>query len=201
MASSLLPKRTIIRRKKLCVTSNPQSNLRIFSWLRGPGLTPSAHQKLGSHSLLAALYLETNFGKVSMFNKSGATAPYVLASIACLALGSGGFLLGLVNATTLSLSEKGFYLTLLAFGLFAAISVQKNFRDKESGINVPGLYSALSYAAAALSLGLLGTGLVNAELALSEKGYYGMSFVLALFSAITLQKSLRDANAKPATHS
>lgn len=127
-----------------------------------------------------------------------AVSPYVLASVACLALGAGGFLFGLVNATTLALSEKGFYLTLLAFGLFAAISVQKNFRDKESGVPVSRLYSLLSYAATALALGLLGTGLFNAELALSEKGYYGMSFVLALFSAITLQKSVRDIGAKAA---
>lgn len=126
-----------------------------------------------------------------------AVSPYVLTSVVCLALGAGGFLLGLTNATTLALSEKGFYLTLLAFGLYAAVSVQKNFRDKESGTPASRFYSFLSYAATALALGLLGTGLFNAQLSLSEKGYYGMSFILALFSAITLQKSIRDSGSKP----
>jgi uncharacterized membrane protein YiaA len=32
----------------------------------------------------------------------------------------------------------------------------------------------------------------NAELLLSEKGFYGMSFTLALFSAIAVQKNTRD---------
>jgi len=124
--------------------------------------------------------------------RSPSLSPYTFLAFACLAVGSGGFLLGLYNATSLALSEKGYYLTLLAFGLFAAVSVQKNVRDKEIGLPVPTAYSAMSYIAALLSLTLLVVGLVNATLALSEKGYYAMSFVLALFSAITLQKHLRD---------
>jgi len=42
---------------------------------------------------------------------------------------------------------------------------------------------------------LLGTGLWNATLLLSEKGYYAMSFVLALYSAVTVQKNVRDKKA------
>lgn len=128
--------------------------------------------------------------------RSGFFSPYTLFSVACLALGSGGFLYGLTNATTLALSEKGYYLTLLAFGLFAAVSIQKNVRDKEMGINVPGAYALMSYAAGVLALGLLVVGLVNAQLALSEKGYYAMSFVLALFSSVSLQKQLRESVAE-----
>lgn len=119
--------------------------------------------------------------------------PYTITAVACLLLGAGGFLFGLLNATTLALSEKGYYLTLLAFGLYASISVQKNVRDQEAGIPVPRAYALMSYLAGALSLGLLIIGLINATLALSEKGYYAMSFVLALFSAITFQKQLRDS--------
>lgn len=128
-------------------------------------------------------------------------SPYSLFSIACLLLGGGGFLFGLTNATSLALSEKGYYLTLLAFGLFAAVSIQKNVRDQEAGFPVPRAYAVMSYAAGLLALGLLVTGLVNANLALSEKGYYGMSFVLALFSAVTLQKQLRETDAEPALSS
>lgn len=124
------------------------------------------------------------------------TSPYTLTAFACLVLGAGGFLFGLTNADTLALSEKGYYLTLLAFGLFAVISVQKNVRDADLGLPVPRTYAWLSYFAAGLALFLLGLGLVNATLALSEKGYYGLSFVLALFSAVTLQKQLRDVSAE-----
>ena len=35
-------------------------------------------------------------------------------------------------------------------------------------------------------------GLRNADLALSEKGFYGMSFALALFSSIAVQKNNKD---------
>ncbi|MCC5612542.1 hypothetical protein LC612_39075 [Nostoc sp. CHAB 5834] len=127
------------------------------------------------------------------------TSPYTLTAFACLVVGTGGFLFGLTNADTLALSEKGYYLTLLAFGLFSAISVQKNVRDAEAGLPVPRTYAVLSYFAAGLALFLLGLGLVNATLALSEKGYYGMSFLLALFSAITLQKHLRDIRVEPSS--
>lgn len=128
-----------------------------------------------------------------MLTKKSTVTPYTLTAVACLLLGSAGFLFGLTNATTLALSEKGYYLTLLAFGLFAAVSIQKNVRDQEAGLPVPRAYALMSYLAGALALGLLVVGLLNATLALSEKGYYAMSFVLALFSAITLQKQLRDS--------
>ncbi|MRX11634.1 hypothetical protein GJ697_27785 [Pseudoduganella sp. FT25W] len=35
-------------------------------------------------------------------------------------------------------------------------------------------------------------GLWNAQLALSEKGFYGMAFLLSLFAAVTVQKNVRD---------
>jgi len=35
-------------------------------------------------------------------------------------------------------------------------------------------------------------GLWNAELLRSEKGFYAMSFLLAIFSAIAVQKNTRD---------
>jgi len=39
---------------------------------------------------------------------------------------------------------------------------------------------------------LLIIGLWNADLGLSEKGFYGMSFTLSLFAAIAVQKNTRD---------
>lgn len=118
---------------------------------------------------------------------------YVAASYASLGVGSIGFCIGLWNATTLALSEQGYYFTLLAFGLFAAVAVQKNVRDKEEGLPVGSVFFGLSYVAMGLALLLLVVGLWNAPLALSEKGFYAMSFLLALFSAVTVQKNVRDA--------
>ena len=36
-------------------------------------------------------------------------------------------------------------------------------------------------------------GLWNAQMPLSEKGFYAMSFLLSLFAAIAVQKNTRDA--------
>ena len=38
----------------------------------------------------------------------------------------------------------------------------------------------------------LSLGLWSGTLAMSEKGFYGMAFCLALFSAIAVQKNIRD---------
>ena len=43
-----------------------------------------------------------------------------------------------------------------------------------------------------ISIVLLIVGLRNADLELSEKGFYGMSFGLALFASIAVQKNTRD---------
>jgi uncharacterized membrane protein YiaA len=40
---------------------------------------------------------------------------------------------------------------------------------------------------------LLVVGLWNASLALIEKGFYAMSFILSLFAAIAVQKNTRDS--------
>ncbi|WP_446728898.1 YiaA/YiaB family inner membrane protein [Pseudoduganella sp. OTU4001] len=56
------------------------------------------------------------------------SAAFVGASWAALLLGTFTFLAGLWNAT-MQLNEKGYYLTLLLYGLFAAVAVQKNVRD------------------------------------------------------------------------
>ena len=56
------------------------------------------------------------------------TAAFVGASWAALLAGCLAFVVGLWNAH-LALSEKGYYLTILLYGLFAAVAVQKNVRD------------------------------------------------------------------------
>ncbi|WP_322024768.1 inner membrane protein YiaA [Burkholderia sp. BCC1977] len=116
---------------------------------------------------------------------------FVAASWAALIAGFAAFLIGLWNAG-MQLNEKGYYFTVLAFGLYAAISLQKSVRDRAEGIPVTGIYYGLSWVALLLAIALLVLGLFNATLQLSEKGFYAMSSVLALFGAVTVQKNTRD---------
>ena len=122
---------------------------------------------------------------------------FVGASWTALLLGAGAFLAGLWNAQ-MALNEKGYYLTLLLYGLFAAVSLQKSVRDKVEGIRVSNMYFGLCWISTASAILLLGVGLWNATLALSEKGFYGMAFALSLFAAVAVQKNVRDSSAIPA---
>lgn len=126
--------------------------------------------------------------KPDTFQPSGA---FIAAAWAALAVGVVAFLIGLWNASIL-LSEKGYYLTVLLYGLFAAVSVQKSVRDQAEGIPVTPLYLGLSWASVLVAIVLLAVGLWNATMLLSEKGFYSMAFVLSLFAAITVQKNTRD---------
>lgn len=129
------------------------------------------------------------------------SAAFVGASWAALALGIVSFVVGLWNAT-MTLSEKGFYGTVLMLGLFAAVSLQKSVRDREEGLPVSALYLGLSWAVVALSIVMLVVGLVNSGMLPSEKGFYGLAFALALFAAVAVQKNVRDAlqHREPAAH-
>lgn len=95
----------------------------------------------------------------------------------------------------MELNEKGYYFTVLMYGLFSAISVQKAVRDQLEGIPVTNVYYGLAWFSTILAIILLTVGLWNAELEKSEKGFYAMSFVLSMFSAITVQKNTRDMKA------
>jgi uncharacterized membrane protein YiaA len=129
------------------------------------------------------------------------SAAFIGASWAALLIGMTAFIIGLWNAE-MQLNEKGYYFTVLMFGLFSAISVQKAVRDQIEGIPVTNLYYGIAWFATLLSLVLLTVGLWNADLAKSEKGFYAMSFVLSMFSAIAVQKNTRDLKAagKPSEH-
>ena len=120
------------------------------------------------------------------------TPAFIGASWAALGLGLISYCVGLWNADML-LNEKGYYFTLILFGLFSVVSVQKCVRDRAEGIEVTDLYYGISWFATIISIVLLVIGLRNADLLLSEKGFYGMSFALSLFSAIAVQKNTRDA--------
>jgi uncharacterized membrane protein YiaA len=106
------------------------------------------------------------------------------------------YLVGLWNAEML-LVEKGFYFTVLVYGLFSAVSLQKSVRDQLQGLPVTAIYFGLCWASLVLSVVLLAVGLWNSPLVLSEKGFYAMSFVLSLFAAVAVQKNVRDVALVP----
>lgn len=119
---------------------------------------------------------------------------FIAASWAALFIGVIAFLIGLWNAE-MQLNEKGYYFTVLMFGLFSAVSVQKAVRDQIEGIPVTNIYYGLSWFAILMTIVLLTVGLWNAELSKSEKGFYAMAFILSIFSAIAVQKNIRDVKA------
>jgi len=136
---------------------------------------------------------EENESKIEVERKEGEpTAAFIGASWAALILGVAAYLVGLFNAT-MELNEKGYYFAILVFGLYSAVSLQKSVRDKHEGIPVTNIYYGISWMALLISILLMGVGLYNAgSIILSEKGFYGMSFALSLFSAVTIQKNIRD---------
>jgi uncharacterized membrane protein YiaA len=117
---------------------------------------------------------------------------FIMASWVALAAGMAGFLIGLFRSEML-LNEKGYYFTILMYGLFAVVSVQKSVRDRLEGIPVTDIYYGLCWVSTILSILLLAVGLWNATLLPSEKGFYAFAFLLSLFGAITVQKNTRDA--------
>ena len=119
------------------------------------------------------------------------SAAFVGASWGAMIVGMLAYLVGLFNAQ-MQLNEKGYYLTILLYGCFAAVSLQKTVRDRAEGLPVTGMYVGLCWMSLVASVLLLSVGLWNATLLLSEKGFYAMSFVLVLFAIVAVQKNVRD---------
>lgn len=119
------------------------------------------------------------------------TAAYIGATWGVVIIGLLSYCIGLWNAN-MELNEKGYYFSILLMGIYAVISLQKAVRDKAENIKVSNIYYGISWVVVIAALLLLIIGLRNADLELSEKGFYGISFLLSLFGAITVQKNLRD---------
>ena len=128
---------------------------------------------------------------LEFMKKEKTSLAFGFASWAALPLGMAGFLVGLWRAEML-LSEKGYYFTILLYGLFSAVAVQKSVRDRIDGIPVSDIFYGISWASIVISIVLLAIGLINAEILPSEKGFYAFGFILALFGAISVQKNTRD---------
>ena len=116
---------------------------------------------------------------------------FIAASWVALGAGTVGFIVGLARAEML-LNEKGYYFTVLMFGLFTVVSLQKSVRDRLEKLPVTDIYYGICWFGTLLSIVLLVIGLWNATILPSEKGFYAFAFLLALFGAISVQKNTRD---------
>ena len=118
---------------------------------------------------------------------------FYITSWVALGIGVSSYLVGLWNAE-LENAIKGYYFTVFAFGLYAAVSIQKTVRDRIEQIPVSNIYYGISWAAIILALSLFGIAIYqNDDLILSEKGFYSIAYVLSLYSCIVVQKNVRDA--------
>ena len=116
---------------------------------------------------------------------------FVFASWAAMGTGLFGYFIGLFRSN-MELNEKGYYFTIIMFGLFGVISLQKSVRDRLEGLKVTDIYFNICWFATLLSVSLLIIGLWNADLLASEKGFYAFGFILALYGALAVQKNTRD---------
>lgn len=116
---------------------------------------------------------------------------FIAAAWVALLVGVFAYLIGLWNAT-MQLNEKGYYLIVLLYGLFSAVSLQKSVRDRLEEIPVTAIYYGICWFSLGIAILMLVVGLWNATLLRSEKGFYAMSFTLSIFAAIAVQKTIRD---------
>ena len=130
-------------------------------------------------------------GKKEEKNPFKPTPAFISAAWAALFIGMVAYCIGLWNAG-MELNEKGYYFTIILFGIYSVISLQKSIRDKQEGIKTSDMYYGISWFTTIISVLLLIIGLRNADLLLSEKGFYAISFLLSMFGAITVQKNTRD---------
>ena len=119
------------------------------------------------------------------------TGAFIGASWFALIIGVTSYLIGLWNAD-MELNEKGYYFTILLFGMFSVISIQKTIRDRDENIPVTNIYYGVAWFCVVAAISLLVIGLWNADMLLSEKGFYGLAMIMSLFSVITVQKNVRD---------
>lgn len=123
------------------------------------------------------------------------SAAFAGASWFALIVGGVSYVIGLWNAN-MQLNEKGYYFTILLFGLFSAVSLQKSVRDQLEGMAITGMYFSLCWICTLAAIILLIIGLYNANLSLSEKGFFSMSFLLSMFAVVAVQKNIRDEKAR-----
>ena len=118
---------------------------------------------------------------------------FIGASWVALMVGALTFVVALWNNDKMPPYEKGFYFSVLMYGLFSCVSLQKAVRDRLEGIPVTGIYYGLAWVSVGLTILMLLIGLWNSDLQSSDKALYGIAFLMSLFAAIAVQKNTRDS--------
>ena len=129
------------------------------------------------------------------FNFSPSLRPssaFTTTSWIALASSIGAFLIGLFNASTLTSPEKLLLFFALLFSLLSAVSLQKAIRDQLEGIPCSDAFRNVSRIGLACALCGSAYGIYNLDLTSSEKGFYFLSNLFALFATVTVQKNQLD---------
>lgn len=117
---------------------------------------------------------------------------YLVMTYVVAAIGLACYLVGLFNAD-IQLNEKGYYLAIYVLAMFSTVALQKSIRDKEDGLDsTSNSFITMSWCALAAAVAFLLVGLFNANMALSEKGFYGVTFIMSLFALMSAQKAKCD---------
>jgi uncharacterized membrane protein YiaA len=130
------------------------------------------------------------------------TPAYTAASFFSLAAGMFLFCVGVYHADW-ELNVKGYYLLCMVLITMACIVVQKvvrdNTEDRELRLENPrhrlrntGAFTGMAYAGLLIGFGMFFIGLYNAPFELNVKGYYIAVMLLISYSAISVQKVVRD---------
>lgn len=110
----------------------------------------------------------------------------------CLLTSTGTFAIGLAYSS-LPIGSIGFFAACLLFGLFGTIATQKTIRDQLEGIPTTNLFKTISILSTILAISGLTLGLfLTHNMSLSERGFFAMASILALFSTLVIQKNERD---------
>ncbi|MCE9947440.1 inner membrane protein YiaA [Hafnia paralvei] len=133
-------------------------------------------------------------------NSQNNTSP-AFAAMSWLALVGGVvvYIIGLWRSD-MQLNEKGYYFAVILLALFSSVSLQKTVRDRIENIPTSHIYYISCIASFVIAVILLAVGLWNATLIPSEKGFYAIAFFLSLFSAISVQKNVRDSQTTMEDH-
>lgn len=89
--------------------------------------------------IVGRVLAETSRGTGETYGTHQTTiCPVHCSVLGCLICRRSGFVLGLLNAPMVR-NEKVFYFTVLMYGLFSAVSLQKSVRDRLEGLPVTGI--------------------------------------------------------------
>ncbi|TLS53784.1 hypothetical protein FE782_00015 [Paenibacillus antri] len=130
------------------------------------------------------------------------TPAYTAASYFSLAAGMFLFCIGVYNADW-DLNVKGYYLLCMILITMACIVVQKvvrdNTEDRELRQDNPNhrmrntaAFTGMAYVGLIIGFAMFFIGLYNAPFELNVKGYYIAVILLIAYSAISVQKVVRD---------